>query len=102
MANSFAVNIYPVPSTDSAVSLTVSTSAIQFTESWEAANTKFVVLDVQTDNVFVTFDGTTPSSSNGHKILAGQHLTWSIVTARAAKFIRETADATIFASPFTV
>jgi len=103
MANSFAVNIYPVPApgqTDER--LTVSSSVVTFTSTWDYSNVKFVTLDVQDNDVFVTFDGSDPTSSNGHRLYAGQAYTWHLRRAQAAKFIRASSDAVIHASPDTV
>lgn len=103
MANSFAVNIYPVPTngqTDEA--LAVSSTAVPFTTTWNNGNNKFVVLDIQSNDVRVTFDGSTPTASNGHILYSGQSYTWHVKTADAASFIRVSSDATIHASGFTV
>ena len=101
--NSYAVNVFPVPApgqTDERLS--VSSSAVPFSTTWTPADVKFIVLDVQTNDVMVTFDGSTPTSSNGHRLYAGQSFTWHRKTAEAAQFIRVSADAVIHASPFTV
>lgn len=59
-----------------------------------------VELDLQTAAVWVTFDGTTPSSTNGHSINPGQVFTWSTDRFNTAKFIRQTATSGfMFASP---
>jgi hypothetical protein len=103
MAGTFAVNIYPKPTngvTDEA--LAVSSSAVPFSTAWKDGNTKFVVLDIQSNDVRVTFDGSTPTASNGHILYAGQSFTWHVDTAVAAQFIRVSADAVIHASAFTV
>lgn len=106
MAGTFAVNLYPSPTvggTDER--LAVSNSAVQFSTNWEtspsAGANRFIVLDVQTDDVMVTFDNSTPTSTNGHRLYAGESFTWSVNTAMAAKFIRVTTDAVVHASPFT-
>lgn len=97
--------IYPRPAggqTDER--LTVSSSAVPFSSiaTWRASgNVKFVVLDVQSNDVFVTFDGSTPTSTNGHRLYSGESYTWNFETAAAAQFIRASADATVHASPFT-
>lgn len=95
--------IYPRPTTGGTDErLTVSTSAVSFATNWDDGITKLVVLDVQTANVMVTFDGSTPSASNGHLMESGTKETWNAGTAKAAKFIRAGAsDAAIHASPFT-
>lgn len=46
--------------------------------------------DVQDADVYVTFDGTTPSATNGHWLRVGQSGTWSRDRTNAAKFIRVT------------
>lgn len=103
MANTFAVNIYPVPTTGGVDErLAVSSTAVEFATTWENGSNKFVVLDIQGANVMVTFDGSTPTASNGHILYVGESYTWHVKTADAAKFIRQASDATIHASPFTV
>ena len=106
MANSQVANLYPKPTvggTDE--KLAVSSTAVAFTTNWEtspsAGTNKFIVLDVQTNDVMVTFDGSTPTSTNGHRLYAGESFTWSVDTAMAAQFIRVSADAVVHASPFT-
>ena len=103
MANSYAVNIYPVP-TPGAVDerLAVSSSVVSFSTKWDDGTNKFVVLDIQNANVMCTFDGSDPSATNGHRLYAAQSYTWHVKTADSAKFIRQIGDAVIQASPFTV
>jgi len=81
-------------------SLTVSSSAVAMIATTLNDLTQKVVWDVQDDAAFVTFDGSTPSSSNGHKIAAGTSGEWSPEVANAAKWIRETTDARIQISEF--
>jgi hypothetical protein len=52
----------------------------------------------------VTFDGSTPTASNGHLFKAGvQPFFWNKETARLAKFIRAGAtDAAVHATPFSI
>jgi len=102
MPNSLVTNLYPAPTPGVAdQTLTVANSVVQF--SAFNSLTKFVVLDVQVADVRVTYDGSTPSSTNGHILFAGRSYTWSKAAAAAAKFIEDTTtDATIHASEFTV
>ena len=99
--------LYPKPSLGSngtAVAgqrKTVSSAAVTWTTPFDA-NTSLVSVDVQVDDVYVTFDGTTPSASNGHRLYAKDKVLWSKATATAAKFIRVTTDATLQASEFQV
>ena len=102
MPNSLVTNLYPAPTPGVAdQTLAVGNSVVQF--SAFNSLTKFVVLDVQVADVRVTYDGSTPSSTNGHILFAGRSYTWSKAAAEAAKFIEDTTtDATIHASEFTV
>ena len=81
-------------------SLTVSSSAVAMIATPLYELTQKVVWDLQTDAAFVTFDGSTPTSSNGHKIAAGTSGEWSPEVANAAKWIRETLDARLQISEF--
>jgi hypothetical protein len=104
MPNTFTVNLYPVP-TDGGTDerLTVSTSVVQFATTWYDEETKFVFVDVQGADIMVTFDGSDPSASNGHKFASGFNGFWSARQADAAKMIRAAStDAAVQASPFTV
>ena len=102
MANSFVTNLYPKPTpgvTDQ--SLAVADSAVPFGTAFNSL-TKYVVLDVQTADVRVTYDGSDPTTSNGHILFAGRSYTWSKEAAAAAKFIRNgSTSASIHASEFT-
>ena len=81
--------------------LTVSSSVV--TLSAFADTTNMIVLDVQDADVMCTFDGSDPTSSNGHRLYAGSHYTWSRATATAARFIRQAGvDASIQASEFVL
>jgi hypothetical protein len=109
MSNAYGLNpLYPKPAISGTTGnpiagqrKTVSSAAVQFATAFDA-NTSLVSVDVQVDDVYVTFDGTTPSSSNGHRLYARDKVLWSKATATAAKFIRVTTDATLQASEFQV
>ena len=59
-----------------------------------------VDLDVQDADVYCTFDGSAPTTSNGHLLKQNSAYTWSYARAMAAKFIRSAStDAHIQASP---
>lgn len=82
-------------------SLTVDATAggVQFA-GYTNAQCLTVEVDLQTAAVWVTFDGSTPSSSNGHSINPGQCFTWSCDRFNGAKFIRQGATSGfMFASP---
>ena len=80
--------------------LTVSNSTVSLTAPH--TDTDYVIIDVQDNDVYITFDGTTPSASNGHVLPDGQGLlVISANAARVAKFIRATgSDGVIHATQF--
>lgn len=97
-------NFFPYPSVYRGTQvpdqrLTVSSSVVTLGSFSDTTN--MIVLDVQNADVMVTFDGSTPSSTNGHRLYSGSHFTWSRATAAAAQFIRQgSTDAAIQASEF--
>ena len=103
MAQGFVSNLFPKPTpSQTDERLAVSNTAVPFGTNWKTVNSnRFVVLDVQTNDVMCTFDGSDPTATNGHRLYAGQSYTWHVDAAAAAKFIRASADAVIHASGFT-
>ena len=102
MPNSFVTNLYPKPTkgvTDQTLSITTGTSTFSAFNSL----TKYIALDVQDVDVRVTFDGSTPSTSNGHILYAGRAYTFSKAAAEDAIFARKASSGTavIHASEFT-
>lgn len=94
---------YPQPNgTNADARLTVSSSAVALSSAMTyASNTEFIVWDVQDNDIMVTFDGSTPTASNGHRLYVGDKDTWHVNTARAAQFIRAgSSDGTFHASQF--
>jgi len=64
-------------------------------------DTDYVVIDIQDNNVFVTFDGTTPSATNGHLLIKEQGLIVLNKNAAAgASFIGSGGTSVIFADQF--
>ena len=103
MANSFVTNLYPKP-TPGATDQTLTVDSTAGGKQFGAFNSlaKYIVLDVQVADVRVTFDGSAPTSTNGHILYAGRSYTWSKQAATAAKLIEDTTtDATVHASEFT-
>lgn len=100
--NTNVTNLYPSPTpghTDQR--LAVAGSVTAFASTW-TTGTQSVVLDVQGADVMCTFDGSNPSSSNGHFMANGTSYTWSKQTATAAKFIQYgVTAAAIHLSEFT-
>lgn len=103
-------NLYPKPAFDNANSpiadqrLTVDSTAggVQGTPYTEASVT-LVDLDVQDADVMVTFDGSAPTTTNGHRLYVGVAVTWAVSRFNNAKFIRQGATSGIVhASPSSV
>ena len=57
MNNSLVVNLYPSPTGEADERLAVSTAVVSLTNAWSSAKTKYVLIDIQGDDVMVTFDG---------------------------------------------
>ena len=95
-------NIFPKPAVyrGSSVAdqrLTVSSSVVQLSAFGDTTN--MVMFDIQDADVMCTIDGSTPTSTNGHRLYQGRAYTWSTAMAQAAKFIRQAGtDAVIHAS----
>ena len=105
MANSNVVNLYPVPTEGTTMErLTVDDASGATGDSFQTTYsdlTKYIVLDVQTADVFVSYTGS-PTSTLGHRLYAGRSYTWSKKAAQAAKFIKTgSTDAHIHATEFT-
>ena len=101
--NSHITNLYPKPTSGVTAMkmLDLSDSVVQLTDSYTFdSRTKYITLDIQDNDVYVTYTGETPSASVGHILYAGNSYTWSVATARNAKFIRVGGDAVIAASQF--
>jgi|TARA_X000001388_G_C2165809_1_gene97928 hypothetical protein len=102
MPNSRTTNLYPKPTTGvTDQTLAVADSVVQFGTAFNSL-TRYIVLDIQTADVRVTYDDSAPTTTNGHILFAGRSYTWAKETASAAKFIRDgSVSATIHASEFT-
>jgi hypothetical protein len=97
-------NLYPTPTngaTDQRLTVDGTVGGVQFASTFSTSS-RYVVLDVQDADVMVTFDGSAPTSTNGHRLPAFTSYTWHVNTARVAKFIRATATSgVVHASEFT-
>lgn len=99
--NSFVTNLYMKPTSGvSSQRLTPDASTVA---SFAALNkdTKAVSFDIQTNDVFMTIDDSTPTTSNGHKLYAGRAYTLGTKAAASAKFISASGSAVIFGSELT-
>ena len=99
--NTYISNLYLKP-TDGATSqrLSVTTSSVAEFSAFQRS-TKAISFDVQTEDVFMTIDGSTATTTNGHKLYVGRAYTLSVEAARTAKFISDSGTAIIFASELT-
>jgi len=100
--NSKVTNLYPRINPDMAdmqmLSITTSSNTVfgAFSQT-----TRYVSLDVQDNDVYVTYDGENPSSTLGHILYAGNAYTWHVETAKAAIFNSVGGTAIVAASEFT-
>ena len=101
--NSFVVNLYPKPNgTAASQNLAVGATAVQFDPATFDYKTNAFFVTVHSHAVIVTFDGTTPTASNGHVLPADWYGWWSKDAAIAAKLLRHTANSTqVTISQFT-
>jgi hypothetical protein len=99
--NSFVTNLYmkPTPGATSQRLLPTASTVASFSAVNSA--TKSVSFDIQSEDVFMTIDGSTPTSTNGHKLYAGRAYTISSGSAKVAKFISASGTAAIFGSELT-
>lgn len=65
------------------------------------AETRFVEIAVETDDIRLTVNGTTPTTTLGRAVLADSSRLLSRAEADAAKLIRMNADATIQVTQYT-
>tara|TARA_B110000483_G_scaffold26312_1_gene31476 strand:- start:166 stop:471 length:306 start_codon:yes stop_codon:yes gene_type:complete len=99
--NSYISNLYLKP-TDGATSQRLSPTASTVASfSAFVRGTKAISFDVQTNDVFMTVDGSTPTTTNGHKLYAGRAYTLSVEAASVAQFLSASGTAVIFASELT-
>lgn len=70
--------------------LTVAGTVVTLSAFSTASTAVFV--DFQDATVMVTFDGSDPSATNGHRFEPGSSATWTVRTAVAARFIRQGAS----------
>lgn len=94
------INLHPKPSATAGVRTAVSTTAVASGVT-PLATDYYALVEIQTNDMYVTFDGTTPSGTNGFKYTAGTRETWSKQRLLAAKFIRVSADGAVMVQPLT-
>lgn len=101
--NSFVVNLYPKPNgTAASQNLTVAGTAVQFDSTNFDYKTNAFFVTVHAAAIIVTFDGTTPTASNGHVLPNAWYGWWSKDAVLSAKLLRHTGtSAQVTISQFT-
>ena len=92
---SYITNLYPKPtpgSTDQRLTVDTTSGGVQLTNSFNV-RTDVVYVDVQDAGVMVTFDGSAPTTTNGHLLPIAHKEYWAKSRAIAAKFIQSGATA---------
>tara|TARA_R100000084_G_scaffold100900_1_gene55670 strand:+ start:189 stop:518 length:330 start_codon:yes stop_codon:yes gene_type:complete len=108
MPNTRTVNLYPKPTPGVAAmeKLSVTTASNnpgqKFATTYSSL-TRYIVLDVQDADAFVTYTDENPGGTNGaHRLYAGRSYTWDVATAKAAEFTKAGSTTSIIqASEFT-
>ena len=101
--NSYVVNLYPVPNDGNLnETIAVSNSVVKsFTTSLDPKTTCCYVT-IAGGDTHVTFDGSTPSATNGHHLVVPYDRFWSKEATRAAKFLATSGNtAHVTMSQFT-
>lgn len=100
--NSYVVNLYPVSNDQAPMqTIVVGTSATSFVNNFDTKTNVFF-FTLHNGNVYVTFDGTTPSASNGHTLEAPYVGWFNKIAVKNMKLVKHTGGAAIVAiSQFT-
>lgn len=86
--NSYVVNLHPVPNDSNAgQALQVDNTATQSFANTLDYKTTCCYVTTSGGNAYVTFDGSTPSATNGHLLTAPYMTFWSKDATRLAKFL---------------
>lgn len=85
--NAAVVNLYPVPNDGFAgETIDVNNTVKSFTSTLHPG-TKMCYITISGGDTYVTFDGSNPSSSNGHHLIVPYDRFWSWEATRKAKFL---------------
>ena len=100
--NSLVTNLYPRPNeTVAGENLSCATTGSGVSFAALHGDTKYCIIDVQDNNVIVTFDGSAPTASNGHLLVKEKGLiTLSFQAAKAAKFLGVSGVSIVHVSQF--
>ena len=100
--NSYVVNLYPVSNDQAPMqTITVGTGATSFVNNFDTKTNVFF-FSLHNGSVYVTFDGTTPSASNGHTLEAPYVGWFNKIAVKNMKLVKHGGGAAIVAiSQFT-
>jgi hypothetical protein len=99
--NACSEMVPPNTTTELGYRLTVSSSAVSLSSGNVGDTCKYVMLQVQTAAVYCTYDGTTPSATNGLYVGVNEKTYVQRALALRMKFLRATAaDGYVMAQPF--
>lgn len=94
------MNTFHHASGGTAYTLAVSTAAVSFVGSnFSLPLMPYVRVQVQDDDVYVTYDATTPSATNGEVIRKDASAYFLLRDLLGMKFLRVTGNARVFAQP---
>jgi hypothetical protein len=97
--NTKAVNLYPKPNKGfPLITLAVTTSPVS--PATLDVTTSYALVEVQGNSIYATFDGSVPSSTNGHIYAAGYREFWSRQMVDAANFVQNSGAAKVVMSAF--
>ena len=100
--NSYVVNLYPVSNDQAPMqTITVGTGSTSFVNNFDTKTNVFF-FTLHGGDVYVTFDGSTPSASNGH-VLEGPYVGWfNKIAIKNMKLVKHTGSTPVAAiSQFT-
>lgn len=101
LQNVISEMVPPNTTTELGFRLTVSSSAVSLSAANIGTTAKYVMLQVQTNAVYCTYDGTTPSATNGLYINSLEKTVVQRALALRMQFIRATSsDGHVMAQPF--
>ena len=99
--NSRVRNLYPkpTPGVTSMQMLDVDSTSVQhqLTSPFNTL-TRYLVIDVQDADAYVTYTGESASATVGHRLYAGRSYTWDADTARLAKFVSTSSVTSVIAA----
>lgn len=101
LQNVISEMVPPNTTTEVGYRLTVSSAAVSLSAGNIGTTGKYIMLQVQGAPVYVTYDGTTPSATNGYYVDTYEKTVVQRAVALRLKFIRASGtDGYVMAQPF--